>query len=1067
MRILYSRYFSALLNELYDRIKHALMKRRQTLILVPAQASFMIESGIIRNCEVKGFTDVEVISFEKLTERIGLLAGGRAVQTLDASGFAMLAKLAMEQMKDELCVLDYHDPSLHLQVSELIASLKNEQITLEQLQELTFLAQGAMQNKLKDIACIYRQMRQLAGQSLLDGRDLERQAAEYFGQTPYIQQREIIVFGFDVLPKLRMQTLCSLDFAAQSLTILAEAGQDGVLEKQWANIQRLKQLAQHFGLPVQMQPLQRKNGFSEEIDYLFEHLYQYPYIPYAKVPKNIVLAQATSREQEVQHVAAEILRYTCTKGYRCSDIGIVVGDVQQYEDLIEEIFIKAEIPFFLQGKRSLEKSSLWALLRPLLALLCRKNWRIYDALAYAKSSLIGENVLADRLVRYCRERGVKGYQLQKGLGTHAPEEIEEFRRRIFEPVSRMSEQMAEKNLSELLQSHLDTLGIAQKIEQQSQHAQKAGLLAQSRFMQQVYPAMQELLVHASILGRLPVKEYTDALSAGVQAKEISIIPPTTDEVVVGDVIHAIWPGKKILFVLGMNEGMLPVVPDETGLITQAEAQSLRRQQPSFPHKMVFEDQKAYLRKNLTWAEELHFSYNLQDGQPSYLVDRIRRLFPMLQILKIDKPIIFHRKALLGQLAKELRACADDGTQPGKAVAAYFAQGIQELGEMLAEVYAQPSLTAMSLQTARALYGAPRSSISRLEEYYRCPYRHFMVYGLRPEETEEYGEGPMEAGNYVHALMEEFAREAEKENQSWSTLDEERIEQIMKKVAMHLKQTHNDGIFTQKRYAFMEKRLREEAVFAAKAVRNQLAGTNAHVAGEELGFGGDILRLPTRFGTLTVRGKIDRIDEAHSQAGKDYIRVVDYKTGEKKFALSDIYYGVGLQLVVYLMAAQSRYLSLGKQIIPAGAFYFPIRLPYLEEGEEEGKRMVKFRMNGFLLASYDAACALDNGEKKLKSMNAEINSEKEGLKAGENCFTEEELQCIFSYAKYMVKQAAERIYGGELEVSPLIDAGRSPCDYCEYAAVCMVDTSKTVFRRMQNKQKEEIILQMQKRLEEER
>lgn len=1061
MRILYSRYAPALLEQLYEMAGRALREHRQMLVLVPAQASFMIENGILQHCGCRGFMDLEVLSFEKLAERISSLAGGRAVQALDASGFSMLAKLAMARCAEQLRVLDSRDPALHMRAAELIASLKSEQISPEQLSELAGQCTGAMAAKLADLACIYETMQLLAGETLRDSRDQERSAAQHFGQTPFITEKEVVIYGFDVLPRLRMQSICALATAAREVTVLAEAEQDGVLEKQWDNLQRLRQLAEASGLQIQLQAV--GGGMAGEIGHLFEHIYQYPYRSYEGEPQALTLTEAYSREQEVRQTAAEILRYTCTQGYRMNEIGVIVGDTTLYADWIEEVFSRAGIPFFLQSKRSLAQSSLWACLKPLLAMLGRENWRLHDALAYARSSMVGERPQVDRLVRYCRERGIKGYQLQKGLGPQAPEEVEALRARIFGPVCELQARIGRENLSELLLGHCRALQMEETLKQQCVYAEEAGLLAQSRFMQQVYPAMEELIAHATMLGQLPVQEYADALAAGVQARELSIIPPTTDEVVVGDAIHAIWAGKRVLFVLGVNEGMLPLIPDESGLITGDEAQQLRTLQPAFPNKMEFEDQKAYLRKNLTLGSILHLSYNRQDGQPSYLIDRIRTLFPHLQTRQVEQAQIPHAGAALEQLARELRECAEHGTSPGWATAAYFEGGARELGTMLAEVYAKPELAAMPPQTARALYGAPRASVSRIEEYYRCPYRHFVTYGLQPRETEDYGESAMEAGTYVHALMEEFTREAQLQGENWEGMEEAHIERLMEQVSERLKGSHNYGIFTEKRYAFMEKRLREEACLAIRAVCAQFSGTQAHVAGEELGFGGDILRLPTRFGLLTVRGKIDRVDEAQGADGT-YLRVVDYKTGAKKFSLSDVCYGVGLQLIIYLMAAESRCRALGHPAEPAGGFYFSIHLPYLEEGEEEGKRLAKFRMNGFLLASYDAARALDHGDKKLTSMNAELDTAEQQVKLGENCFTREELQRIFAYAGQMVVQAAEQIYGGKLEVRPLEQEGRLPCEFCDYASVCMFDGARSQIQWEKRLDKQTAMELMEQRLQ---
>ena len=1065
MQIFYSALPAAVQAAFYARVRQVLSHGGQAIVIVPAQASFLTERGILDKLGLDGFLDLEVLSFEKLTERVAALSGGRAVQTLDASGFAMLAKLALAGCAGELFVLDSRDPSLHMRAAELIASLKSEGIAPEEIDRLADGAAGGMQKKLRDIALVYRRMQALAGEDFSDSRDLERMAQAEFSSTPLVTRREVLVYGFDVLPELRMRSICALAATAREVSVFSEAAEDGVLDRQWGNLRRLAAMAERGGIPVRMHEVPSPAGGGEAAT-LFQNLYAYPWHTQADAPVDIRLLSLPDRAEEVRFAAAEILRYTCREGGHMRDIGVIVGDTAAYARAVEQVFSEAEIPFFLQGKRSLSKSGLWAWMKPLLALLYRENWRVGEAMAYAKSALSAHAAEADGLVRYCRERGVRGYQIKNGLGADAPPEIEALRQEIFAPLNALRERVGQENLSDILLSHMRQMGVEECLAGQAEAAEAAGLLRENRFLRQVYPAAEELLQNAALLGRLSVRDYADALEAGFAAREIAVLPPSTDEVVVGDAIHAIWARKKRLFVLGMNEGMLPGVPDEGGLITGAEAEELRMRQPQFPSKMSFADQKAYLRKNLTLGEKLYFSFNRQDGQPSFLVDRLQKIFPAMPVETLERVRVPHRRAMLGSLAGELRAAADEGALPGAATAAYFAGDAARLGRMLAEVYQKPDIAPMSERTARALYGAPRATVSRLEGYYRCPYRHFVDYGLRPQETRDFGEDAMQAGTYVHALLEEFTAEAQRQGADFESMSEAQIDARLANIAARLRASHNYGIFLQKRYAFMEKRLREEAGYAMRAVRAQFAGTRARIAGEELSFGGDILRIPTRFGMLTVRGKIDRVDTARGAEDREYLRVVDYKTGARRFSLSDVYYGVGLQLVVYLMATENRLAALGHPAEPAGGFYFSIRLPYLEEDEEEGKRLMGFRMNGFLLASYDAARALDAGDKKLLSMNAEIDPAEEQVRTGDNCFTREELQDIFAFARHSIVQAAEQIYGGKIEVCPLEQDGRMPCDNCPYGAVCMRDAGGTPSKWAAKMDKEEALLRMRREMEEE-
>ena len=168
---------------------------------------------------------------------------------------------------------------------------------------------------------------------------------------------------------------------------------------------------------------------------------------------------------------------------------------------------------------------------------------------------------------------------------------------------------------------------------------------------------------------------------------------------------------------------------------------------------------------------------------------------------------------------------------------------------------------------------------------QCPYRYFVDYGLRPLEVQEFEEQFADVGTYIHDIMDRLSREFERERIDWAQADDAQIKCAVNKAADEAMKGHNRGIFSEKRFAFMEKRLREEAALAARAARSQLCGTAVKVKASEMDFSGGELTPETAVGQLVLRGRIDRIDEAEID-GNTYIRVVDYKTMDKKFNLTD-------------------------------------------------------------------------------------------------------------------------------------------------------------------------------------
>lgn len=1041
MEIIYSSHYHALQEQLYRMAGQALEQNRPMLILVPAQASFLVESGILRECGVQGFLELEVMSFEKLTSRMLELEGGRVLPALDGAGVAMLAKRAMKAQ--ELRALKTEDERLHQRVGELISALKSEEIFPEQLRALAAGQHPSTADKLLDVADIFEQMLALSGGGMMDGRDQEKLAQGKFAGSAYLKKREVVVFGFDILPALRVKTILELAKSAASLRLLIEAADDGVLQKQWQCVRRLEALARSEGVAVSLR--EWKAEPAGEIGFLQNNLYAYPAEQYEKKPQAIEIACAASKQKEVEYAAQRILEYTCEQGGRMREIAILAGSMGEYEAAVRDVFARAGIPFFLESKRALLESSAAEFALSALDILANR-WRLADVLRHLKCGFLCDEREETALVRHAREYGLRGYAFRRGFGKGG-EEMEALRQRAFGPLLELEQRSEQENIAALLLEYLERSGLGPKLEEQAEELEQLGFLAEGRYLRQVYEAMCGLIGQAQTLGeQMDARELRQVLEAGFEAAQISIIPPATDEVSLGDITHSIFERKKLVIVLGANEGSLPLTPDSAGLINDYEIAELRKELPAFPNKMEFDDQKAYLRRGFAAGGRLVLCYNQEDGPASHLVHRLHRLFPLLEEEQAERRPLRSAQASYDNLAMELRALADGERAQSELLSAYIGEEKKKLAALLPSVQFDNTPANLGRAVARGLYGPPAASVSRMERYFECSYRHFMEYGIRPEKIREFEEDAGSAGTYVHDLMDDFAQELAERKLSWAEIDDALLQEVVDSAAQKRMEEHNRGIFREKRFAFGEKRLREEAALAARAVRSQLEGSGVRVAASEAGFGGDIFSLPTPYGRLTLRGRIDRVDEAASD-GQAYVRVVDYKTGAKKFSLTDVYYGLNLQLIVYLMAVENYYRAHGREVFPAGGFYFEIKLPYIEEGQEEQSRISKFKMNGFILAEDSVAQAFSGQE---QSMN--LRQKAGSLADGENTFSKEQMQALFGYTKKLILQAAAQMSEGELSLCPVADGENLPCRYCDYHAVCGFDE---LYRGNQVRKKEKM------------
>ena len=1030
-------------DKLFSLIRKRLADPTQrTIVLVPAQSTFLMESQIIARCQVAGFFGLEVMSFEKLTQRILERAGGRTIKVLDETGLGMLAKKALGEATGLQVIDAAAKGDIHRQLARLLQYFKTEQVTPQQLEELAQKSGSPLKEKLEDISKLYQLAEESRSQELLDRCGWEAAAMARVAETDFLEDAALIVHGFDIWPKTRLAFLGALVRRCESCTITFEAAKEGILyERQRRNIRQVEKLAQELSKEVRYLELEEDKKSNIELVHLFNNIYRQPGRAYPAVPQNITLAKAKNRREEVRYAAQKILELTCKQGLKMREIGILLGDPQRYRGELQEVFTQAGIPYFVDGKRSLLSSPLAAFLLSGIDVLLY-GWRQRDVLRHLKTGFLPVSQQeADKLFGFIREFGIYGSWCKTGF-LRGAEDMETLRKAAFSPLIRLEESLKEAGsdrLPALLASYLEELGLEQILEEEAANLLEAGLAAEARFFSQLYGKVQELLEQTQAFScPMSLEDWREVLRSGLESAQIAVVPPTVDEVVVGDVTHSTFPHKKAMLVLGANAGQLPKIPEEGGLLTQQELEQAGEWFGVMPG-LTFEEQKSYIRRAFFEGDRLLLTYNEQDGPPSYLVERIRRLFPRLTEEDAGSFTLHAKKAGFAQLAGELRRLADGEDITPTLLPSYLQWAQESLEPLLPWLTHENQPAVLGEARAKALYGQElRGSVSLVEDYYTCPYKHFLDYGIRPQELRDFEEDAQSVGIYAHKLLEGFSRGLMREGRAWQSLEDEEIERRIAQEAEICRQEHNRGVFLEAEFQETERYVRQEVVYAARAIRTQLAASKASPALAELGFGfqGDF-RLDTGEGAISLAGRIDRVDTAEGTDGQVYLRVVDYKTGNRGFSLTDFYYGLNLQLFVYLMAAEAWLKTRGKHVVPAGGFYQSLSMQELEEGEGEEERLKKYKMDGFLLADPEVAALLDGGGEKMLSMNLHAGRSRNAL-LGETALSSLEMEGCMEHAKTLIAGAAKEIEGGRLTMRPVLAGGKLPCDYCPYPSICRFD-----------------------------
>ena len=1029
MEIILGRYLKAIEEEVMRRIGEAKKSLKKTIVLVPSQASFLMEKKIIER--FGGFCSIEVMSFEKLTQLIFERTSGRALSKVDSIGVGIRVRRALEENAQKLKLFrTTNDDEIHMRLASSISSMYAEDITPESLRQLAQNKQGQLAQKLDDIALVYEEvLKNLEG--VLTPQAAERYAANMVLKSDFIKDARVIIHGFELFSMSKLHMISELIAAGCDVSVTLEADEkDDVFYHQNMAKVKLENAARIAGKSVRYTYIRENTAdISPDIAYLEDALYSFLNKKSGAVsPENIGIVCARDWKDEADFIADRILKET-SKGTALRDIGIMVpGEVPQR---LKEALGLAGIVYAADTKRKLVRHRLCAFVLYAVKLLCSSRWKMSDIFGFLKTKIALSSAETDALVEYLESRGIKGKMCARPL---EDEDIEPLRARAFELIAfydAKREDTAKLCIS--IREYLQSSDIEQKLEAEALMLEREGKLEEARFTSQVFCRVCELLTSTAGSARGMDKALLyPLLLCGFSAAELSIVPPSTNEVVIGDITHAIFSRKKLMIVAGANDGALPC-PPPSGIFTVDELKSLN-EDVFFPGLSLGEDQRIYIRRALSCADKLIVTFNERTGLPSTVIERMLRIFEGLKIRRTEEFLPCSRHTVSNRAAHELRRAVDDKNCALKCTASLVRlKGDDDiLNDIVRAVAFENRPKRPSSELCEKLYGRElKSSVTRIEKFQSCPYRHFIEYGLRPKVVKQLDEDSAMAGSYVHEMMDCISKGIRGARQDWAEVSDERIHELAERTAQRLRPVHNAGYFsTDKRASRMEKRLREETEFAAKVIRSHLKGSAAKVEKSELNFGGKgELTVGAERGSIDIHGKIDRVDIAVAEDGSKFLRIVDYKTGNKSYSITEVFYGISIQLIVYMMAA----LAIYKDCLPAGGFYFHIDMPFSKYTDD--KRFMDMRMNGFLVDDRQVVLLFDRTKgDKLISMSQSLSEN--GVKGA---IPKDDMDMLMRYVRRLISTAVREIFSGADDITPYYESEeKNACKHCDYRPICRFD-----------------------------
>ncbi len=725
-------------------------------------------------------------------------------------------------------------------------------------------------------------------------------------------------------------------------------------------------------------------------------------------------------------------------------------------------------------------------------------------------------VMTDRLENYVRALGINGWKRWdsqweaqfKGAENLNLQELNAFRQWILAPLRPLREAMSKDatvaSVTQALRNYLESMELREKLEEYQAYFAARGLRGDEHLAReygQVYDRVEELFERLTgLLGdeKAERKSYAQILDAGFGEIQVGVIPATIDQVMVGDITRTRLDGVQVLFFVGVNDGVVPQRKNGGSLLGDRDREFFKAHRLELA-PTAREDgcmQKFYLYLMLSKPSRrlvITYAGRSADGKslrPSVLLGEVYKLFPGLTAedgSTVKWPVQTPRdgKETLIQGLKTYRDLKEPDAADGALEDSQWERKFLELyrwffGQedyreevklLVQAAFYSYEERGIGRAAARALYGKIlQGSVTRLEQYASCAYAHFLRYGLELMERREYELEAVDMGNLFHQSIDRCFQVMKAQGRDWRNLTEEGRQGLVKEsVSQVVADYGNTIMMSTARYAYLAGRVERMTDRTIWALAEQVKRGDFEPAGFEVSFSAVDNLKAMRIALspdeeLQLRGRIDRMDLCED-GGTLYVKIIDYKSGGTSFDLAALYYGLQLQLVVYLDAAleMEERKNPGKEVVPAGIFYYNIQDPLVEKKEamtpEEIEQQIlrQLRMNGLVNRELEV----------IRHLDREIETQSDvipvALKAGliqesrSSVASGKRFEQLKSYVNRKLRTAGRDILEGDTSLKPYKQSARTACDYCPYHAVCGFDT-KTAgygYRKLKALKPEEI------------
>lgn len=1071
----------------FEEIKSRIGSEEKIYIITPEQFSFTAERNLLEVVKNGSAINAEVLTFNRMAYRVFQEVGGASQTVLTECGNMILIYDILESKKNEIKFLGKSEKNLDV-VQRMFTELKKHNVELEDLENaMNSIDDMYLKTKLNDIFILYKEYEARLADNYIDTNDVLTLLAEKLDESKMFDNSVIYIDEFAGFTKQEYTLIKKLLSKAKqvNITVCSDWLENNKPQEKdifYQNKLTAKTIINLIENETIENPvvLKEKHRFkNEELKHLEENLYGKSQ-KYNKPVENIKLFLSMNPYSETEYVAREIINLVRTENYRFKDIAIITKQPEIYAGITKAIFAKYEIPVFVDEKKDLSQNSLIKYILSIFEIFAKSF--TYEAMFnYIKSGFLDiSNEDIFKLENYCIKWGIKGqkwYREDWNYGNLTAEELiyyNDLRKKVVTPLislkANITDNKTVENMSKEVYEFLQKHEILTKLTEKIEKFENLGLVELAKeYETGINSLIQVLDELVMIFGnqKIGFEKYREVLKIGLQNKGVGAIPATQDEVILGDTDRSRSHNVKAVFILGINDGIFPSINKDEGFINDKDRKNLKNQGIELAKTTtdrLYEEQFNIYKALTVPEEKLYLSYTSTDlegrsQRPSVLITKIKKMFPFLQ----EESDIINKPSFIGmpeetfdELLSQIynKVSGKDVDEKWKEVYKWYAEN-EEWKDKLEKSIQGLNYTNLpdkiNESSIDKLYGNKmQTSISKLEKYRTCPFSFHLKYGLKLQDNERFELKSIDTGSFMHEVIDDFFEKIKNKELDVKTITNEEIEKVVKEIVNEKINLARNAIFrSSKKFKILLLKLNKVLTKSIKYIVDGLKNSQFEILGNEIEFGKEGKFKPIQIELengkkVEITGKIDRIDIAENEDGK-YIRIIDYKSSIKNINLNEVMFGLQLQLITYLDEVVSQ-----NDFIPAGVLYFNMIDPSVTisgtKTEEEIENEIKknFKMKGIILADVNVIKMMDQKLEQGYSENLPVYLDKEGniTDSRSSTIKKEDFANLQKKVKNIIKDISNEIYSGDISIKPYYNKDKkTPCDYCEYKAICNFNTKQ--------------------------